>query len=94
MKNIYLCDFAKTEVPAKFSLEPCIARVQASVAGKNQGACCLAGCQQRAQDQPIRRWVASLFCVKTREVGRGDFATLTRLSCQKAAQSQRIFPVG
>ena len=37
--------------------------------------------------------VASLFCVKTRGVGRGDFVTLIRVLCQKAVQSQRIFPV-
>ena len=42
----------------------------------------------------ILGWVTDLFCVKTRRVGRGDFVTLIRVSCQKAVQSQRIFLVG
>ena len=37
---------------------------------------------------------ADLFCVKTSGVGRGGFVTLIRVSCQKAVQSKRIFPVG
>ena len=46
-----LCsDFAKS-CPLSFRLNTGIAPVQASVAGKNQGACCLARCQQRAQVQ-------------------------------------------
>ena len=92
--NLYLCDFAK-RCPLRFRLNTGIARVQASVAGKkNHGACCLARCQQKAQPRPICGWVADLLCVKTRGVGRGDFVTLIRVSCQKAVQSQRIFPAG
>ena len=41
-----------------------------------------------SQCTPIRGWVTDLFCVKTRGVGRGDFVTLNRVSCQKAVQSQ------
>ena len=44
--DIYLCDFAK-KVPAKFSLE------QASAAGKNQGACCLAWSTEIPPDQDL-----------------------------------------
>ena len=90
---IDLCDFAK-RCPLSFRLNTSIGRVQASVAGKKQGAWRLARYQQRAQAQTsIRGWVASLFCVKTRGVGRGDFVTLIRVLCQKAVQSQIIFPV-
>ena len=48
--NILLCDFAKRR-PLSFRLNTGIARVQASVAGKNHGAWRLARCQQRAQAQ-------------------------------------------
>ena len=44
---IYLCDFAKR---CLLSLH----FVQASVAGKKPGVCCLARCQQKAQTYP---WV-------------------------------------
>ena len=44
--------------------------------------------------RPIRGWVADLFCMKTRGVGRGDFVFLIRVSCPKEVQSERIFPVG
>ena len=76
-------------MPAKFS-DAC---VQASVAGKNRGLGVLLGVGREPRPRPIRGWVASLFCVKTRGVGRGDFVTLVRVLCQKAVQSQRIFPV-
>ena len=89
---MYLCDFAKRCL-LSFRLNTCIAPVQASVAGKKSEACRLARCRLRARPRPIRGWVASLFCVKTRRVGRGDFVTLVRVLCQKAVQSQRIFPV-
>ena len=59
-------------------------------AKKNPGG--LPSCWE-PRPRPIRGWVASLFCVKTRGVGRGDFVTLIRVLCQKAVQSQRIFPV-
>ena len=45
---VCLCDFAK-RCPPSFRLNRGIAHVQASVAGKNQGACRLARCQLRAQ---------------------------------------------
>ena len=80
-------------MPAKFLLEHGDARVQASVA-ENQGACRLARCQLRTQAQTYL-WVGGfLVLCENQGVGRGDFVTLTRLSCQKAVQSQRIFPVG
>ena len=42
--------------------------------------------QQRAErreprPRPIRGWVADLFCVKTRGVGRGDFFHLDLIDC-------------
>ena len=43
--------------------------------------------------EPIRGWVASLFSVKNQGGRGGDFVTLIRVLCQKAVQSQRIFPV-
>ena len=82
---IYLCDFAE-RCPLSFRLNTGISS-QCS-RKTNQGACSLARCQQRVQAQPIRGWVADLFCVKTRGVRRGDFVTLNRVSCQKAVQSQ------
>ena len=54
----------------------------------------LLGVRRVPRARPIRGWLASLFGVKTRGVGRGDFATLIRVLCQKAVQSQRMFPVG
>ena len=91
---VYLCDFAK-RCPLSFRLNTGDARVQASVAGKKPGglASCLVGVSREHRHRPIRGWVASLFCVKTRGVGRGGFVTLIRVLCQKAVQSQIIFPV-
>ena len=48
------------------------------------------GVSREPRSRPIRGWVAALFCVKTRGVGRGDFVTLIRVSCQKAVRSQLI----
>ena len=76
-------------MPAKFSLEH--GHRQTSVA---RGLAVLLGVNREPRPRPIREWVADLFCVKTRGVGRGDFVTLIRVSCQKAVQSQRIFPAG
>ena len=91
--NLYLCDFAK-RCPLSFRLNTGIARVQASVAGKKiRGLAVLLGVSREPRPRPIRGWVTDLFCVKTRGVGRGDFVTLIRVLCQKAVQSQRIFPV-
>ena len=91
---IYLCNFAK-RCPPSFRLNTGIARVQASVAGKKpRELAVLLGVSREPTLRPIRGWVAALFCVRTRGVGRGDFVTLIRVLCQKAAvQSQRIFPV-
>ena len=67
---------------------------QASLAGKiTRGLAVLLGVSREPRPRPIHEWVAELFCVKTRGVGRGDFVTLIRVLCQKAVQSQRIFPV-
>ena len=79
---IYLCDFAK-RCPLSFRLNTDITRVQASVAAKkktkkNRGLAVLLGVSREPRPRPIRGWVAFLFCVKTRVVGRGDFVTLIR----------------
>ena len=72
-----------------------IAHVQASVARKKtRGLAVLLGVSREPRPSPIHGCVADLISVKTRGVGRGDFVTLIRVSCQKALQSQRIFPVG
>ena len=76
-------------MPAKFSLD------HTSVAGKKKGGIAvLLGVSKVPRPRPIRGCVADLFCVKTKGVGRGDIVTLSRVPCQKAVQSQRIFPVG
>ena len=75
-------------MPAKFSLD------HTSVAGKKRGIAVLLGVSKVPRPRPIRGCVADLFCVKTKGVGRGDIVTLSRVPCQKAVQSQRIFPVG
>ena len=81
-------------MPARFSLNSSIARAQASVAGKKPGRLgVLLGVSREHGPRHIRGWVASLFCVKTRGVGRGDFVTLIRVLCQKAVLGQIIFPV-
>ena len=49
------------------------------------------GVSREPRSRLIRGWVADLFCLKIRGVGRGDFVTLVRVSSQKAVQSQRIF---
>ena len=93
VKNICLCDFAKRCL-LSFRLNTGIAHVQASVFGKKtRGRAILRSVSREPRHRPIRGGVASLFCVKTRGVGRGDFVTLIRVLCQKAVQSQRIFPV-
>ena len=78
---IYLCDFAK-----RCPLSQCSRN-------KTRGLAVLLGVNWEPRPRPIRGSVASLFCVKTRGVGRGDFVTLVRVLCPKAVQSQRIFPV-
>ena len=89
---VYLCDFAK-RCPLSFRSNTDIARVQASVAVKKQAAWRLDRCQQRAQVQTYP-WVGGfLVLCQNQGVGRGDFVTLIRVLCQKAAQSQIIFPV-
>ena len=82
-------------MPAKFSLEhghrPCSSQCSWK---KTRGLAVLLGVSREPRPRPICGGVADLFCVKTRGVGRGDFVTLIRVSCQKAVQSQRIFPAG
>ena len=56
--HIDLCDFAK-RCPLSFRLNTGIGRVQASVAGKKQGAWRLARYQQKAQAQTYP-WVGGL----------------------------------
>ena len=93
--NLYLCGFAK-RCPLSFRLNTGIARVQASVAEKKKPRelAVLLGVSREPRPRPMRGWVADLFCVKTRGVRRVDFVTLVKASCQKAVQSQRIFPTG
>ena len=65
---------------------------QASLAGKiTRGLAVLLGVSREPRPRPIRGWVADLFCVKIRGVGRADFITLVRVSSREAVQSQRIF---
>ena len=73
-------------MPAKFWLD-CSRK-------KTRGLAVLLGVSREPIPRPVRGWVADLFCVKTRGVGRGDFVTLIRVSCQKEVQSQRILPAG
>ena len=68
VKNICLCDFAKRCL-LSFRLNTGIARVQASVFGKNQGACHLAKCQQRAQAQTYP-WGGGFFVLCENQEGR------------------------
>ena len=64
----HLCEFAKG-CPLTFRLNT---GVQASVAGKKPGGLAiLLGVSREPRPTPIRGWVANLFCVKTRGVGRG-----------------------
>ena len=42
---------------------------------KARGLGILLGVSREPRARPIRGWVASLFCVKTRGVGRGNFVT-------------------
>ena len=88
---VCLCDFAKRCSPS-FRLNTGIS----SQCGrkKTRGLAVLLGVSWEFRFRPIRGWVADLFCVKTRGVGRGDFVTLIRVSRPKEEQSQRIFPVG
>ena len=74
-------------MPAKFSR-------QCSLKKKTTGLAVLLGVNRELRLRPIRGCVADLFCVKTRGVGRGEFVILIRVSCQRAVQSQRIFPAG
>ena len=78
-------------MPAKFLLEHGDARVQASVA-ENQGACRLARSQLRTQAQTYP-WVGGfLVLCENQGVWRGGLVSFIRALCQKAVQSQRIFP--
>ena len=70
-------------VPAKFSLEhghhPCSSQCsRKKKKTKKRGLVVLLGVSREPRPRPIRGWVACLFCVKTRVVGRGDFVTLIR----------------
>ena len=64
------------KVPAQFSLEhglcPCSSQCTRK---KTRGLAVLLGVSR--EPRPIRGWVADLFCVTIRGVGRGDFVTLT-----------------
>ena len=66
--NLYLCDFAK-RCPLSFRLNTGIARVQASVAGKNQGACRLARCLLRAEAQTYP-WLGGFLVLCENQGGR------------------------
>ena len=59
---------------------------------KPEGLAVLLGVSREPRPTPIRGWVANLFCVKTKGVGREDFVTLIRDSSEKAVrQNQGIF---
>ena len=72
---IDLCDFAK-RCPLSFRLNTGIGRVQASVAGKKQGAWRLARYQQRALAQTYP-WVGGLLVLFDNQGGReGEILSL------------------
>ena len=77
-------------MPAKFSLEqglrPCWSQCSRK---KTRKLAVLLGVSW--EPRPIRGWVASLFCVKTRGVGRRDFVTLTRVLCLRKQCKVREF---
>ena len=73
-------------MPAQFSL--CSSQCSRK---KTRGLAIFLGVSREPKPRPIRGWVADLFCVKIRGVGRGDFVTLVRVSSQKAVQGQIIF---
>ena len=73
-------------MPAKFSLEhghrPCSS--QCSRVSRLIKCLSEPSREQREESpgrKPIRGWVADLFCVKTRGVGRGDFFHLDLIDC-------------
>ena len=82
-------------MPAKFSLKHGHRSSQCS-RKKTRGLAILLGVSESPEPRPRPNcgWVADLFCVKTRGVGREDFVTLIRVSSQKAVQSQGIFSAG
>ena len=91
MFNIYRCDFAK-RCPLSFLLNTVISRVQVRVAGKKtRELAVLLGVSREPRPRPIRGWVADLFGAITGGVGRGDFVTLIKVSCQKTVQLVREF---
>ena len=94
--HIYLCDFAK-RCPLSFRLNTGIVRVQlrASVAGtKTRGLDVVLGVSRELAQAQTYPWVGSfLVLCENQGVWRGDFGSFIRVLCQKAVQSQRIFPV-
>ena len=81
-------------MPAKFSLEhghrPCSS--QCSRKKARELAVLLGVSREPGPDLSVGGWLTCF--VSKPGVGRGDFVTLIRVSCQKALQSQRIFPMG
>ena len=86
----------KNKKKRKKVVDPCIIRPCSSQCcrKKTRRMAVLLGVSREPRPRPIGGWVAFLFCVKTRGLGRGDFVALIRVSCQKAVQSQGIFPSG
>ena len=88
--NILLCDFAK-RAPAKFSLEHGHRQCSRK---KTIELGVLLGVSREPRPRPIREWVADLFCVKTRGVGRGDFVTLIRSFMSESSAKSENFSCG
>ena len=57
------------------------------------GLAVLLGVSREPRPRPIREWVADLFCVKTRGLGRGDFVTLIRSFMPESSVQSENFPV-
>ena len=92
--HIYQCDFAK-RCPLSFRLNTGIVRVQASAAGtKPRGLGVVLGVSRELAQAQTYPWVGSfLVLCENQGVWRGGFVSFIRVLCQKAVQSQRIFPV-
>ena len=86
----------KKKKKRKKVVDPCIIRPCSSqyCRKKNRRLAVVLGVSRELRPRSIRGWVAFLFCVKTRRLGRRNFVALIRVSCQKAVQSQGMFPSG
>ena len=76
---IYLCDFAK-----RCPLSQCSRN-------KTRGLAVLLGVNWEPRPRPIRGSVASLFCVKTKGVGRGDLSLWLEFYVRKHCKVREFF---